>query len=102
MFSEVSVSHSVHRGSASGRGKVCPRRGLPLWGVCLRGREVASRGSAQSPKYCHLAMATAVLGTHPTGMHSCLSMFLFQLYLLLDVTNQARHIKPLPNIRTYS
>ena len=45
MFSEVSVSHSVHG-----------------WGD--RGWEDPSGGR-------HLVAATAAFGTHPTGMHSC-------------------------------
>ena len=45
MFSEASASHSVH-----GEWGVCPPH--PTW-------------------YWHLVAATAAVGTHPTGMHSC-------------------------------
>ena len=50
-FSEACNSHSVHR-----------------WGLCSGGERVSVRGGAwmETPP-----AATAAVGTHPTGMHSC-------------------------------
>ena len=53
MFSEACVSHSVHRRSAFGGG------GLPPGEVC------------PTPPGTDIVAATAAVGTHPTGMHSC-------------------------------
>ena len=85
MFLEAYVCRSVHReevclqgGFASGVGGSASSGGVCLQGVCLLrgvclGGSVSgvstSRGSAH-PQYCHLVAATAVVGTHPTGMHS--------------------------------
>ena len=81
MFLHLSVSHSVHRGSAwqggvHGRG-VCIGRGVCMvegcaWqGRCMVGG-VCGRGA-----YMPGDTATAADGTHPTGMHSCLHMLIF-------------------------
>ena len=69
MFSEASVSHSVHGGGV-------PQGGLPTTGEsasrgCLPPGGSASRGSTQPPRYRHLVAAAAAVGMHPTGMHSC-------------------------------
>ena len=64
MFLHLSVSHSVHRGS--------PTRGclVPGVGGCLVQGAIGClvRGSVGTPP----VTATAVGGTHATGMHSCL------------------------------
>ena len=59
MFSEASVSHSVQRGW-----------GLPMGG-CIRGGGVLPTGGGlPNPPILNLVAVTAVVRTHPTGMHS--------------------------------
>ena len=80
MFSHLSVSHSVHRGGdACSRGVcmagACMAGGMCAWGVCGRGACMAGgmcgRGSACWGACVAGETATAVEGTHPTGMLSC-------------------------------
>ena len=51
----------------------CPK-GVCLWGVLPPGGS-ALKGAYTSPQYWHLVAATAAVGIHPTGMHSCSLLF---------------------------
>ena len=82
------VCHSVHRGALP------PRRGLPGGlhpaGVCIQGRVCIQRGSASRgvciqgavgqtpppPPSNTTGYGHREVGTHPTGMHSCLEIVL--------------------------
>ena len=57
MISEASVSHPVHGEGGGGLGYP-----LPLEADTL---------TSPPPQYWHLVAATAAVGTHPTGIHSC-------------------------------
>ena len=84
IFSEVSVSHSVHRVErwSASRGGLFPREGSCIWrgieGVWIWGRGVCiwgwglhpTGGGLPNPWYWHLLAATAAVGMQPTGMHS--------------------------------
>ena len=60
MFSDASVSHSVQGEGGSAYGwSACGESAYR--GLCIHGE------SARSP----MLAATAAVGTHPTGMHSC-------------------------------
>ena len=51
---------------------VCPQRGLPpIWGLPAGGE---SAHPPTPPRYWYPVAATAAVGTHPTGMHSCYEM----------------------------
>ena len=56
MFSEASVSHSVHMGVGVGTGRQTALEEDHHWRHIPR----------------HLVAAIAAVGTHPTGIHSCL------------------------------
>ena len=60
----------------SGGGRACQGGGMRAWGVHAWGYMVGGRGVCVAGK-----TATAVVGTHPTGMHSCLFM-IFQQQLI--------------------
>ena len=54
-------------------GSVCPARGYGIEGVSARrvaGQTPHHRQADTPPPPCH-EMATAAVGTYPTGMHSC-------------------------------
>ena len=72
MFSETSVTHSVHRQGGlptSAYQGVCLLGGLPTRGSAYSGsRESAYWGDL--PHGDHLVAATPVVGTYHTGMHS--------------------------------
>ena len=63
------VSHSVHRGGGHAWQWVCMARGI-------HGREGMAGGMCVAGE-----MATAVDGTHPTGMHSCCILSSIKLLL---------------------
>ena len=78
MFSEASVSHSVHRGGGWGWGKVPTNRpgGRPPPRHNPSPRQTKPLGRPPPrqtlPPYWHLVAATAAVGMHPIGTHSCL------------------------------
>ena len=63
MFSQASVSHSVHRGE-------CMAGGMHDGAACVVGG-VHGRGASVAGMCVVGETATAADGMHPTGMHSC-------------------------------
>ena len=64
------------RGGVSTCREECLPLGMSAWGVCPRGclpRKVSARGCL--PRHPPHELATAVVGTHPNGMHSCYAMW---------------------------
>ena len=64
-----------------------PPGGFRLHGVCLQGGGAASMGGGLPPgeicpipHYRHLVAATAAVGAHPTGMHSCMKICFLSTY----------------------
>ena len=80
MFSEASVSHSVHGGGVCLRGRVYLQEGSASRGVCLRGP--VSRG-VFPPQMGYYGIQLTAGGAHPAGMHSCLTIFLQQNCMIL-------------------
>ena len=104
MFLYLSVSHSAHRGvypsmhwgqTPLGRQNpwvdIPPRQIPPLvrhlpWsdtspGQCMLGYTPPAQcmlGYTPCPMHAGIDMATAAVGTHPTGMHSCNKVILYQ------------------------
>ena len=114
MFLHLSVSHSVHRVWG-----VCLSAcwDITPWADTLLGRhppwadtpwadpprQTTPRPSAcwdtQCPVHAGIDMATAVGGTHPTGMHSCFAIFFAENCMKMrefGPSGEARPWRPLP------
>ena len=98
MFSQMCIKNSVHEG-------VHPPRQTPPGQTAPLGRQPQTPPLERHPPRqippgqtpTHPKTATAVDGTHPTGMHSCLArseVLLYQLTIQLSVVFMAGGVSP--------